>query len=266
MLEESLKYAMLSDPGRVRRRNEDACDADVACGIFVVCDGVGGAAGGEVASRLAAKTFVEKVRAAREAKAEPEKGLREGIDAANHAVHSQSQERTELYGMATTMVAMLFEPKGTDPDGTGESAGTVWLANVGDSRCYRLREGGLEQLTHDHSLVGEQVRSGLMTPEQAEVSPIRNVITRAVGSESDVEADVQSLAARHGDLFLLASDGLTRELSDQDVAEMLAARAGESGESDLEESDLETVCAELVRRANEKGGGDNITCLLVRIK
>jgi protein phosphatase len=249
---------MLSDPGRVRRRNEDACAANLECGIFVVCDGVGGAAGGEVASQLAAKTFVETAKAALVAKADLQKGLREGIAAANHAVHSQSQAKTELYGMATTMVAMLFEPGSTDTDGTGESVGTVWLANVGDSRCYRLREGGLEQLTHDHSLVGEQVRSGLMTREQAEVSPIRNVITRAVGSEIGVEADVQSLAARHGDIFLLASDGLTRDLSDTDVAEVLVAGA--------EESELASVCAELVRRANEKGGGDNITCLLVRIR
>jgi serine/threonine protein phosphatase PrpC len=263
MPEMPLSYAMLSDPGRVRRRNEDACEADLKHGVFVVCDGVGGAAGGEVASQLAAKTLVTEVKAAQEAeaghKADPDAMLQAGIEAANHAVYTQSQEQAELYGMATTMVALLF-----DPSRTGESAGTVWLANVGDSRCYRLREGKIEQLTDDHSLVGEQVRSGLITREQAEVSPMRNVITRAIGTESVVQADVHSLTARPGDMFLLASDGLTRDLSDADVAEALITATGPPGGAG--EDDLPAVCAELVRRANERGGGDNITCLLVRIR
>ena len=121
MSEESLSYAMLSDPGRVRRKNEDACAADLERGIFVVCDGVGGAAGGEVASQLAAKSFVARMASAHEAKMEgpgPEVSIRDAVDFANHAVHSQSHERVELHGMATTMVAMVFHPNDTH-----ESAG-----------------------------------------------------------------------------------------------------------------------------------------------
>jgi protein phosphatase len=261
-----LSYAMLSHPGRIRQRNEDACAADPACGVFVVCDGVGGAAGGEVASELGAKTFVARVKAALEAGSAVEHGILDGVEFANQAVHSQSQERAELYGMATTMVAMVFHPLGDPATGdaaAGKAAGTVWLANVGDSRCYRLRGDEFEQLTDDHSIVEEQVRSGAITREQAETSPIRNVITRAIGSEAGVKADVQSLEASKGDVYLLASDGLTREMAVSEVAAVL--RAGAALIEGADAGALDSICEELIARANQRGGGDNITCLLVRV-
>lgn len=253
---------MLSDPGRVRRHNEDACAADAQSGVFVVCDGVGGAAAGEIASRLASDTFVAEIvsRTAEDPDVQsthgtsPENALRGAIDLVNRAVYRQARQTPSLRGMATTMVALLFEPA---------AAQTVWLANVGDSRCYRLRHGAFELLTQDHSVVEEQVRAGEMTREQAERSPIRNVITRAIGSEPAVQPDLQCLPVAPGDIYLLASDGLMRELGDDQIAAVLKRRIGAGGPA--REAALAALCEELVRQANQHGGGDNITCLLVEV-
>jgi PPM family protein phosphatase len=131
----------------------------------------------------------------------------------------------------------------------------AWVAHVGDSRCYRFRGGKLERLTHDHSLVDEQVRLGQLTPAQAETSPMRNVITRAVGTQDEVDADLIEFVVVSGDLYLLASDGLMREVNDEQIARILRA-AGE----------LEKTLAQLIGAANEAGGHDNITCVLVRAR
>ncbi|WP_263376450.1 PP2C family protein-serine/threonine phosphatase [Granulicella aggregans] len=263
---ESLTFAMLSDPGRVRRRNEDACAGDAHHGIFVVCDGVGGAAGGEIASRLAADSFLAHLIEMRQAGISPEVAMHNGVEYANRIVHRQSSQAAALRGMATTLVALYFEPGSTDaaiPSG-------AWLANVGDSRCYRLRDGQLEQLTLDHSVVEEQVRAGEMTREQADRSPIRNVITRAVGSESRVLADVQRIDVLPGDMYLLSSDGLMRELANPQIASILGAAVPRPADG-TEDADQPTSNALLVRAveelivcANRNGGGDNITCLLVQ--
>lgn len=251
---------MLSDPGRVRSHNEDACAANPGHGAFVVCDGVGGAASGEVASQLAADSFLELMVRARDQQASSQDGISAGVEYANQLVYKKSRQTAALRGMATTMVAMVFTPaiECSSNDELG-SAGTIWIANIGDSRCYRLSGGQLEQLTHDHSVVAEQVRAGVITRQQAEVSPIRNVITRAIGSEADVEADVDCLPARHGDLYLLCSDGLIRDLADTEIAAILLSAASASNES------LAALCRQLVEAANAKGGGDNITCILVHI-
>ncbi|WP_246408608.1 PP2C family protein-serine/threonine phosphatase [Granulicella aggregans] len=262
---ESLTFAMLSDPGRVRRRNEDACAGDALHGVFVVCDGVGGAAGGEVASRLAADSYLAHMIEMRRAGVSPEVAVHNGVEYANRLVHRQSSQAAALRGMATTLVALYFEPRSTDavvPSG-------VWLANVGDSRCYRLRNNELEQLTLDHSVVEEQVRAGEMTREQADRSPIRNVITRAVGSESKVLADVQRIDVRPGDMYLLASDGLMRELANPQIASILAgavpdpADGTEDADQPVSNALLIRAVEELIASANRNGGGDNITCLLV---
>jgi serine/threonine protein phosphatase PrpC len=129
----------------------------------------------------------------------------------------------------------------------------AWVAHVGDSRCYRFRDRKLERLTRDHSLVDEQVRLGQLTPAQAEISPMRNVITRAVGTQDEVDADVIDFVVTQGDLYLLASDGLMREVDDQRIAGILHT-AG----------DLQQTCAQLIETANQAGGRDNITCVLVR--
>ncbi len=261
-----LHFAMLSDPGRVRRHNEDTCAASPSLGVFVVCDGVGGAASGEVASDLAAHSFLQLMAAAREDQSSSEDGISAGVEYANQAVYHKSREIAGLRGMATTLVALVFTPAAecSTPPGTG-AAGTVWIANIGDSRCYLLRNGALNQLTRDHSVVEEQVRAGVLTRQQADVSPIRNVITRAVGSEAAVDADIECLPARSGDLFLLCSDGLVRDLADADIAAILLSGQTAHPAPCASDESLAALCAQLIEAANAKGGGDNITCLLVCI-
>jgi len=247
-------YAMRSDRGRVRHVNQDACAALPEYGAFVVCDGVGGAAAGEVASQFASKAFLSSLKQAPAATEPPsaetaagspqEVRLRQSVAAANQAVFERAQKLRMLRGMATTLVGALWE----------SGPRTLWIAHVGDSRAYLLRRGALQLLTQDHSLVEEQLRAGLITTAQAEASPIRNVITRAIGSEAEVEADIAAHAAQPGDLFLLASDGLTRELPDAEIARLLTRTAG---------PDLEPACQALIDAANAHGGRDNITVLLI---
>jgi PPM family protein phosphatase len=268
-----LIYAMLTHRGRVRHGNEDTCAAAPEAGVFVVCDGMGGAAAGEVASTLAADTFLAHLtppaRATEEAK--PEARLNSAIQAANHAVYQQSRESVKLAGMGTTLVALLHAPivngknikrrtasdhtnsRGTDPP-------TLWLGHVGDSRCYRRRRGKLEQLTHDHSLVEEQLRAGQITAAQAARSPMRNLITRAIGSQATVEADIQSHRPQPNDVYLLASDGLTHEVEDEEISTILAAIP-----KPPTAKALTAACEGLITAANRNGGRDNITVLLVAV-
>lgn len=248
-----LEHAMLSDVGRVRKGNEDACGADAKAGLFVVCDGMGGAAAGEVASHLAVETFLKEfiARKASKRRASPAQLLDEAVASANKAILAKARSSRELRGMGTTLVSILLQPG----EEGHETPFEAWIAHAGDSRCYRLRDGKLQRMTEDHSLVEEQVRAGLMTAEEAEFSPVRNVITRAVGSHPDLETEIRCEDALPGDLYLLCSDGLIRDLSDNDLARHLRA-AG---------SDLELVCRSMIGEANVMGGGDNITCLLVRI-
>ena len=169
--------------------------------------------------------------------------MRDAIRMANAAVFDRARQDRRLEGMGTTLVAMAL------------GASSAWIANVGDSRCYRWRNGLLSRLTHDHSLVEEQIRIGRMTREQARRSPMQNVITRAVGTRAEVVADIQEVDTLAGDVYLLASDGLTRDLSDHVLAAKLQASAG----------DLHAACIALIAAANAAGGRDNITCVLVGI-
>ncbi len=233
-----LTAAGVTDRGRMRRANEDFFVMRPEAGAFVVCDGMGGAAAGETASHLAAETA-----AAALAKRKPGPAtIREAVRLANSAVYERARQDRRLEGMGTTLVALSV------------SGSAAWVGHVGDSRCYRWRGGTLERLTQDHSLVEEQIRIGRMTREQARRSPMQNVITRAVGTRAEVVADVQEFPLQREDLFLIASDGLTRELTDATIAGVLA----DAG------SDLQVVCAALVAAANAAGGRDNITCVLVR--
>jgi serine/threonine protein phosphatase PrpC len=198
-----------SDQGRTRKSNEDAYglslrNSEGACN-FVVCDGMGGAAAGEVASRLAVDAML---RAMDEGVLTLET-FQHAVDAANHSVHRSAAQDPSRAGMGTTLVAMATR------------GNRAWVAHVGDSRCYRLRDSKLERLTHDHSLVDEQVRLGQLTPAQAETSPMRNVITRAVGTQDEVDADLIEFVVMPGDLYLLASDGLMREVNDEQIAAIL---------------------------------------------
>jgi protein phosphatase len=277
MLHDPLAVAILTHPGRIRRKNQDACAADAQHGVFVVCDGVGGIAGGEIASRVAGEAVLECVAVTEGMGASGGERLARAAGLANERIYQYGRQNRMLRGMGTTLVALLVEQKGID-DTKGKNGhsktcwGTVWVSHVGDSRCYRFRGNSLEQLTYDHSVVEEQVRAGEMTREQAERSPIRNVITRAVGSQRVVDADIASLPAESGDLYLLATDGLTRELSDEAIAAILRMRPegvegtqSDAGCCGLDAAWLGCLCEALVEAALERGGRDNITCVLVSL-
>ena len=234
--------AAVTDRGRKRPSNEDAFGFSVEDGIYVVCDGMGGAAAGEIASSLAVDEVLRLLAGnSTNGHAHLPEAAEQAIIAANEAIYARSQRNQRLSGMGTTLVALAVQES------------HVWVLNIGDSRCYRLRKGQLEQLTVDHSLVEEQVRVGRMSRSEALRSPLRNVITRALGTQCRVTPDIFGFEAEPGDLFLLCSDGLTRELSDPVIGSLL------SGEGSIED-----LCARLVEAAKSAGGHDNITCLLVR--
>jgi protein phosphatase len=268
-----LIYAMLTHRGRVRHGNEDTCAAAPEAGAFVVCDGMGGAAAGEIASNLAADTFLAHLTPPPRgtALAKPQARLNAAIQAANQAVYLQSRHSAKFAGMGTTLVALLHAPivngntakRRTAADHTNSRVTdppTLWLGHVGDSRCYRRRRGKLEQLTHDHSLVEEQVRAGQITAAQAAHSPMRNLITRAIGSQATVEADIQSHRPQPNDVYLLASDGLTHEVDDEEISTILAAIP-----KPPTSKSLTAACEALITAANRNGGRDNITVLLVAV-
>jgi serine/threonine protein phosphatase PrpC len=268
-----LIYAMLTHRGRVRQGNEDTCAAAPEIGAFVVCDGMGGAAAGEVASNLAADTFLASLRPPAAKGVEPvaqDVRLNAAIEAANSAVFEQSRQSAKFNGMGTTLVALLHAPivngngkRRTSADHTNSRVTdppTLWLGHVGDSRCYRRRRGELEQLTHDHSLVEEQLRAGQITAAQAARSPMRNLITRAIGSQATVEPEIQSHRPQPNDVYLLASDGLTHEVDDEEISGILADIP-----KPPTKSSLTNACEALITAANRNGGNDNITVLLVAV-
>jgi protein phosphatase len=232
--------AAVTDRGRKRPSNEDAFGFSVENGVYVVCDGMGGAAAGEIASSLAVDEMM-RLLTSRDAAHSLLDDAENAVASANAAIYLRAQHSQNLSGMGTTLVTLLAE------DQRG------WMINVGDSRGYRMRNSRLEQITLDHSLVEEQVRMGRMDPVEAQRSPFKNVITRALGTQSSVTPDIFELETEPGDLFLLCSDGLTRELADSVIEWLLRL--------DLP---LQEMCARLVAAANDAGGHDNITCLLVR--
>lgn len=237
-----IESAALTDAGRVRSANEDSHGLCPEAGFFVVCDGMGGAAAGEIASQTAVSAMLE-VMCGPQAADGPRQALENAISEANRRVFSRAEQESPLHGMGTTLVSLIV----------WESR--VWIAHVGDSRCYRLRAGTLERMTQDHSLVDEQVRLGQMTPAEAELSPLRNVITRAIGTRAAVTPDIEEVVIEDGDLFLLCSDGLSKEVPDENIANIL--RGGSS--------DLQTLCQALIQEANDAGGNDNVTAILVRV-
>jgi serine/threonine protein phosphatase PrpC len=253
--------AAMTDRGRKRASNEDAFGYSIEHGVYLVCDGMGGAAAGEIASSLAVDEFLRLVTERREAGLSNGNGkaavllpqiAEEAVSAANEAIHSRSQRNLRLSGMGTTLVGLLAGLPDQEP--------RVWILNVGDSRCYRLRKGLIQQCTQDHSLVEEQIRLGRMTRAEAARSPLRNVITRALGTQHNVRPDLIEAEVEPGDLFLLCSDGLTRELSDEKIESLLNTAPSGSAPVTLDE-----LCARLVQAANKAGGHDNITCLIVRV-
>lgn len=234
-----------SDLGRVRRANEDAYGYCLDAGFFVVCDGMGGAAAGEIASRLAVDTMIERMCSGVPVK-DDRTALEDSIAAANRLVYARAAKNTSLHGMGTTLVAALVADT------------HALIAHVGDSRCYLFRAGILLRQTKDHSLVDEQVRLGQMTQDEADCSPLRNVITRAIGTQKTVATEITGIDLEPDDLLLLCSDGLTREISDDQIAEMLSTAQNRS-------EDTDTTCQRLIDAANRAGGCDNITCIVVKV-
>jgi protein phosphatase len=233
--------AALTDRGRKRPSNEDAFGFSVEHGVYVVCDGMGGAAAGEIASSIAVDEVLRQLTSGRGGDVSLPELAEKAVCAANAAVYTRAQRNQRLSGMGTTLVVLVVEER------------RAWVFNVGDSRVYRLRNGRMEQITLDHSLVEEQVRMGRMTESEALRSPLRNVITRALGTQNCVTPDSFELEAEPGDVFMLCSDGLTRELKDAAIEAILQCNVA-----------LEDRCARLIEGAKKAGGHDNITCLLVQ--
>jgi len=227
-----------TDPGRLRPLNEDSSFSRAP--LFVVADGMGGAQAGEVASATAIEVFQDGLV---EGQGSAEERLAGMVEEANVLVHRLSVSDRELSGMGTTTTAAYV----------GEH--DVALAHVGDSRAYLFRDGTLERLTDDHTLVGEFVRQGRLTPEEADIHPQRSIITRALGPEEDVEVDHFSVGARDGDVFLLCSDGLTSMIPETEVELILN-----------NQPELSRAADELVQAANDAGGRDNITVILFRLE
>ena len=228
----------ITDPGRRRRRNEDAFVCEPP--LFAVADGMGGAQAGEIASRLAAGAL----RGPTAGEGSPgQERVVTLIQEANRRIFERASEDEAAAGMGTTLTVAL----------AGEDV--VTIGHVGDSRAYRVRDRALEQLTEDHSLVAELVRSGRLSPEEAESHPQRSVITRALGTDPEVEVDAFSVPARAGDLFMLCSDGLTAMVDDAAIL----------GVVERHRDDLQAAARELVGKANRGGGEDNITIVLFEI-
>ena len=247
--------AAQTDRGRKRPSNEDAFGISVEHGIYVVADGMGGAAAGEIASSIAVDEVLRNLTSGRDAGVPLQQLAESAVCAANNAIYSRAQRNRRLTGMGTTLVALVVEER------------RVWVFNVGDSRCYRLRNGHLEQLTLDHSLVEEQVRMGRMSHSEARRSPLRNVITRALGTQHCVTPDCFEFLAEPGDLFMLCSDGLTRELTDKSMESLLDPKSDTTTDSKslpASNDSLQSRCERLVEAAKKAGGHDNITCVLVQ--
>lgn len=245
-----LAYTARSDIGRVRTGNEDSLGFDPETGLMVLADGMGGCNGGEIASAMAVDIVLGEFRQLPlTLPDEATLGLSGGamrlctaIAKANREVYQRSFTQSQLSGMGTTLVAALF------------LGARVTIASIGDSRVYRLRQGHFEQLTVDHTVVQEQLEYGLITPEQARLAGSRGLITRALGVEAGVEVDVQEQPVLPGDVFLLCSDGLFDMLDDIEIQCMI----------DPADGDLEAAAQHLIDAANDKGGYDNISLILVR--
>jgi PPM family protein phosphatase len=245
----------LTDVGRKRRHNEDAYLIDEDRGLFVVADGMGGHAAGEVASRITVESIQEYIAATDEQQESSwpfgfnsrvsveGNRLTTAVEKANEKVVRAVQNRPELKGMGTTVVAALFD------------ADRATLVHVGDSRAYLFRDGELRRLTDDHSWVQEQVNAGILSEDEAKSHPLKNVVTRALGGAAHVSVDLIEVPVRTGDRYLLCSDGLTGMLPDEEIFEHF--KPG---------TPLESTVRALVEVANVRGGVDNITAILVEVK
>ncbi|MBT3181667.1 MAG: Stp1/IreP family PP2C-type Ser/Thr phosphatase [Deltaproteobacteria bacterium] len=244
----------ISDVGKRREKNEDSFLANQEHMLFAVADGMGGHLGGDIASKLAAETIGEVISSL---ETDPDMTLQEGgisvkpgefqsylryaIRLASKRIFEKADGDASLRGMGTTTVALLLRND------------KAYIANVGDSRVYRIRGNQILQITKDHSLVAEQMRAGILSEKDARVHRFRNIITRSVGFQEDVEADVDIRVVREGDRFVLCSDGLSNMIRDDEIRDVIA------------NTDVEPGCTRLIDIANERGGDDNITVVAVEV-
>lgn len=240
-----LSVAAGTDVGRIRAGNEDSlyADADQERGLFIVADGMGGHAAGEVASEMAVQIVARDLTDLRDLQHADANGrMAEALMAANRAIYERTIEEADKQGMGTTASCMMM------------GQGRYLIGHIGDSRVYLLRDGVLRQVTKDHSYVQEQVDAGFLTPEQARYHPYSNVITRCVGANASVEADVLTGEIQKGDLFLLASDGLTGMVEDPQLKKILESQQTPG-----------SMVAAMITEANRRGGLDNITAIVVQV-
>ena len=243
-----MQYWAITDPGCSRPQNQDAYlieKLDKHTTLFVVCDGMGGAKSGNVASSLASDVFVQEVKRSWKPGMDLEKSdqmLENAVKLANFTVHDQSCQFEEFDGMGTTLVALLVSGK------------QATIVNVGDSRCYNLTADGVEQLTVDHSLVQMMIQRGELTKEQAKTYPGKNLITRAIGTETMVKSDIFHRRVKGGECLLLCTDGLSNVVDEQEMLFEV-----------IHGSNKESACQRLLAIAVNRGAPDNVTCILVQI-
>jgi serine/threonine protein phosphatase PrpC len=247
----------------VRESNQDSFCLDESIGVYLVADGMGGRAGGEVASLLAVKTIAAEIAVRLEQLLTRDLAskrilLSQAINRACLKIYERSLELPQYRGMGTTSTLLWLPPAAAEPDSPKSALRSTpdvaIVAHVGDSRCYLLREGFLYQVTDDHSLVNEQVKAGVLKRNDPMAGQIRNVITRCVGYQEEEEVDTFPLEVRGGDVFLLCSDGLTNKVRDPEIAESMAM------------TDTDAAVAGLIRLANQRGGEDNITVLILKVE
>jgi protein phosphatase len=232
-------WTAISDKGLAREKNEDALLANSATGLFAVADGMGGHLAGEIASKLALKVLQEELGV--QSYVDPLPALMAATEQANRQVYSLAVEKEEYGGMGTTLTACLIQGP------------TLYWTHVGDSRGYLVRDGKISQFTRDHSLVWDYVREGRITPEEAETHPYRNVLSRALGTEPTVLADTGKMPLQTGDLLVICTDGLTLHLADAEILELVT------------EGTLVSQANKLLDLVLERGGKDNVTCILIQI-
>jgi protein phosphatase len=253
-LTQILEIATCTDPGMVRSHNEDSIAADPANGLVVLADGMGGYNAGEVASGMATTVIITEVRQLL-AKAQPydvdpktneeiaARLVREQVLKANSSIYSAAQSQPQYAGMGTTLVVCLFYDN------------RMLAAHLGDSRLYMLRDGKFKQVTRDHSLLQEQIDSGIITAEQAKKAAHKNLVTKALGIDPVVEPEIHEYPTKPGDIYLLCSDGLCDMVEDEDIEMTLQALGG----------NLKLAAQQLVQMANDNGGRDNVSVILVRV-
>jgi protein phosphatase len=236
------EYAVISDTGKRRSKNEDAYYINEKHGLFVLADGLGGHAAGEVASRIAVETIGRHITENIPRGRYISQSLKEAVVTANKSIYQMARVDPKLEGMATTVVAALIRP------------GILYLAHVGDSRAYLLTKSGLMRLTMDHTLVSQMVSEGRITEQEAVLHPHRNVLVRCLGIEENIEVDVQKRRFSY-ETLLLCTDGLTEMLNDGEVEDILQHNLS-----------CQSACEILVAAANQRGGIDNVTVILVKRK